>query len=123
MHIKEGERLMLAFPSANLDPAKYPNPGQFDLERGAAQQLGMGVGTHFCLGAWLAKSISAMTLRELLRRCPNFSVDHEPSRGRANRSSLTTLPARPRCRRRGGVTSEASSSTRSCAMGTVVAWS
>ena len=95
VQIKEGERLMLAFPSANHDPAKYPNPREFDLERGAAQQLGMGVGTHFCLGAWLAKSISAITLRELLRRCPNFTVDHDRVEIGANRSSLTTLPAAP----------------------------
>jgi cytochrome P450 len=93
--IREGDRLMLAFPSANYDPKKYPHPSEFDLERGSAQHLGMGVGAHFCLGAWLAKSISTVTLRELLRRCPNFSVDHENVRIGPNRSSLTMLPAAP----------------------------
>jgi cytochrome P450 len=93
--IKEGERLMLSFPSANFDPAKYPHPEQFDLERGAAQHLAMGVGTHFCLGAWLAKSISATTMRELLARCPNFSIDHDAVEIGPNRSSLTVLVRTP----------------------------
>jgi cytochrome P450 len=93
--IKGGERLMLSFPGANFDPAKYPHPEEFDLERGAAQHLAMGVGTHFCLGAWLAKAISTTTVRELLRRCPNFSIDHDEVVIGPNRSSLTVLVATP----------------------------
>jgi cytochrome P450 len=93
--IKEGERLMLSFPAANFDPAKYPHPEEFDLERGAAQHLGMGVGIHFCLGAWLAKAISVTTMRELLTRCPNFSIDHDGVVIGPNRSSLTVLVETP----------------------------
>jgi cytochrome P450 len=93
--IREGDRLMLSFPSANYDPHKYPHPREFDLERGSAQHLAMGVGTHFCLGAWLAKSISAITMRQLLKRCPNFSIDHEAVEIGPNRSSLTVLQRTP----------------------------
>jgi cytochrome P450 len=93
--IREGERLMLSFPSANYDPAKYPHPRDFDLERGAAQHLAMGVGTHFCLGAWLAKSISAITMRELLARCPNYFIHHDAVVIGPNRSSLTVLERVP----------------------------
>ncbi|MFV0307487.1 MAG: cytochrome P450 [Desertimonas sp.] len=93
--IKKNDRLMLAFPSANHDPAKYANPRQFDLDRGSAQHLGMGVGSHFCLGAWLAKAISATTIRQLLTRCPNFSVDTDDVEIGSNRSSLTALERTP----------------------------
>jgi acetyl-CoA acetyltransferase len=93
--IKKNERLMLSFPAANFDPAKYPNPQDFDLDRGAAQHLAMGVGTHFCLGAWLAKTISATTMRQLLTRCPNFSIDHDAVVIGPNRSSLTVLQRVP----------------------------
>lgn len=93
--IKKNERVMLSFPSANHDPVKYPHPREFDIERGAAQHLGMGVGTHFCLGAWLAKSISAETIRQLVTRCPNLVVDQDAVVIGANRSSLTALERTP----------------------------
>lgn len=75
--IKQGDRLLLSFASANHDPVKYANPTEFDLERGAAQQLGMGVGTHFCLGAWLAKSITGTTIQAILDRTDHLAVDHD----------------------------------------------
>jgi cytochrome P450 len=55
----------------------------------------MGVGAHFCLGAWLAKSISTTTMRELLRRCPNFSIDHRAVEIGPNRAALTALIRTP----------------------------
>lgn len=75
--LKVGDRVMLALGAANHDPAKYPNPAEFDLERGSAQQVGMGYGTHFCLGSHLAKSIMAATILAVLRRLPDYRVDHE----------------------------------------------
>lgn len=94
--IREGERVLLVYPSANHDPQKYANPSEFDLDRGAAQHLAMGVGTHFCLGAWLAKSLTEITIRQMLERCPDFFVDHAlvefgPDRGTV--SNLLRVPA------------------------------
>jgi cytochrome P450 len=93
--IKQGERLMLSFPAANHDPAKYPDPDEFSLERGAGQHLAMGVGTHFCLGAWLAKSISTITLRELLDRVPDYVVDADGIRGAHDKNSLNHFESMP----------------------------
>lgn len=73
----KGDRVMVLYAGANHDGGKYPDPTSFDLERGSAQHLAMGVGSHFCLGAWLAKSIIATTLRELLVRVERLDVDHE----------------------------------------------
>jgi cytochrome P450 len=66
---------MLSFAGANLDPARYPNPETFDLERGSSQHLGMGAGSHFCLGAWLARSIVDKIVRELLFERPRYEID------------------------------------------------
>lgn len=85
--IKEGDRVYLSWPGGNFDPAKYADPRSFDLTRGSAQQLGMGVGAHFCLGAWLAKSISAVTIRELLART-KYRIDRENLRENPNRAVL-----------------------------------
>ena len=73
--IRTGDRILLLFSAANHDPARYRDPYEFDLERGAGQHLAMGVGTHFCLGAWLAKAIATTTLRELITQAPDYHVD------------------------------------------------
>lgn len=75
--IKKGDRVLIAFAGANYDPEKYPNPTEFDIERGAAQHLAMGVGTHFCLGAWLAKKIVGTTIIELYNQVETLAVDHD----------------------------------------------
>ena len=73
--IRAGDRLLLGYASANHDPDKYPNPGVFDLARGSAQHLALGVGSHFCLGAWMANYIAAATLQALVTRVPDLVVD------------------------------------------------
>lgn len=86
--MKKGDRVLPAVVSANHDPAKYPNPRAFDLDRGATHHLATGMGTHFCLGAWLAKSVSNHTLREFLTRVPDFKVDEDRVIHAANISIL-----------------------------------
>jgi cytochrome P450 len=73
--IKAGDRLLLAYAAANHDPDKYPHPEVFDLERGSAQHLALGVGSHFCLGAWMANAIAAATLQALITRVPDLVVE------------------------------------------------
>lgn len=93
--IREGDRIMLSWTAANHDPERYPNPYEFDLERGAKQHLGMGVGAHFCLGRWMATSIAARTLEELFRRAPNYHVDLDRAERPAERSQLNRWLSMP----------------------------
>jgi cytochrome P450 len=73
--IKAGDRLLLAYAAANHDPNKYPHPEVFDLDRGSAQHLALGVGSHFCLGAWMANAIASATLQTLVTRVPYLVVE------------------------------------------------
>lgn len=94
--LKKDDRILISLYGANHDPVKYPNPYSFDLERGAPQHMAMGVGEHFCLGSWLAKAIAATTLRELLRRVPDYRVDIDGAEKGHDVSSLNhwlTMPA------------------------------
>jgi cytochrome P450 len=73
--IKAGDRVMLLLPAANRDPQKFSSPDEFDLLREeASRHLALGVGKHFCLGTWLAKSIAAQSLGAVLTRLPAFDV-------------------------------------------------
>ena len=53
--IAAGDWVALFFAAANYDPAVFPDPRTFDLDReNAADHLTYGVGIHYCLGAPLA---------------------------------------------------------------------
>jgi cytochrome P450 len=63
--IPEGAILMALMASAHRDEAVYPDPDRFDIER-RARHLAFGSGTHFCIGAMLARSEARIALEELI---------------------------------------------------------
>lgn len=72
--IREGDELMLLYPSANRDEAVFEEPFRFDIARTPNEHVAFGFGTHYCLGASLARlEISAM-LDELVTRLPDLAL-------------------------------------------------
>ncbi len=63
--VKAGERISLAWASANFDEAAFPSPHEVRLDRKPNPHLSFGFGTHLCLGAPHARLI----LRTLLKLC------------------------------------------------------
>ena len=63
--VKAGERISLAWASANFDEAAFPEPLEVHLDRKPNPHISFGFGTHLCLGAPHARLI----LRSLLRLC------------------------------------------------------
>jgi cytochrome P450 len=53
--IPAGSQILLGLAAANRDPARYPNPDDFDPDREHQGLLSFGGGRHFCLGAALAR--------------------------------------------------------------------
>lgn len=53
--VAAGDRVMLVYPSANRDEAVFDDPFRFDIRRDPNPHLAFGQGTHFCLGANLAR--------------------------------------------------------------------
>ncbi len=72
--IREGDELMLLYPSANRDEDVFDDPFRFDSARTPNEHVAFGFGTHFCLGASLARLEIAVMLDELLARMPNLAV-------------------------------------------------
>ena len=70
--IKAGQRVLMLYPSANRDEDVFEDANDFRIER-PPQQLGFGVGTHFCLGANLARMEMRVVFEEVLRRMPDIS--------------------------------------------------
>ena len=75
--IPEGSPILLLMASANRDPRRYADPDVFDIHREDVQHLTFGFGLHFCLGANLARLEGRVALDELLKRFPEWEVDHD----------------------------------------------
>ena len=58
--------ITLLLASANRDPRQFEDADSFRPDRDSATHLGFGLGTHFCLGAALARAEAASALRQLL---------------------------------------------------------
>ena len=53
--LREGEKIMLMFESANFDEAVFGDPENFRIDRKPNPHVAFGFGTHFCLGNQLAR--------------------------------------------------------------------
>jgi cytochrome P450 family 142 subfamily A polypeptide 1 len=71
VRLAAGDKVLMLYPSANRDARQFENPDTFDVTRNP-QHLGFGVGTHFCLGANLARMELRVAFGELLRRLPDM---------------------------------------------------
>jgi cytochrome P450 len=85
VELPEGSRILLLWAAANRDPELFENPDQINIHRdihrtGMRDHLAFGRGTHFCVGARLARLEVRVILEELLARTRSFSLDplHPP---------------------------------------------
>ena len=75
--IKQGEIALLFLPFADLDPAEFPEPANFDLARENKTHIAFGGGPHRCLGSHLARIELQVLYEEILARLPLFRIDPE----------------------------------------------
>jgi cytochrome P450 family 142 subfamily A polypeptide 1 len=94
--IREGEKLLLLYPSGNRDEAVFPDPFRFDAARSPNDHLAFGgYGTHFCLGASLARLELRVMFEELAARLPELELAGPGVRRPSNFIvGLETLPVR-----------------------------
>ncbi|MGI9431437.1 MAG: cytochrome P450, partial [Myxococcota bacterium] len=76
--VREGDKLLLLYPSANRDAAVFSEPDRFDAGRDPNPHLAFGgYGTHFCLGSSLARLELRVMFEELLRWLPDMTLATE----------------------------------------------
>jgi cytochrome P450 len=75
VELAEGDRLMLLWASANRDPAQFDDPDALRLDRRHPKQhMSFGRGSHFCIGAPLARLEVRVVLEHLLSRTKHISL-------------------------------------------------
>jgi len=76
---KRGDQIALLLAAANRDPKAFSSPKSFDPTRTGSQQLSLGAGIHFCVGAPLARMELLVALPILFERCPNIAITKTPT--------------------------------------------
>ena len=72
--IEAGDKVTVWEMSANRDERVFDAPDAFDVGRHPNPHVGFGFGSHFCLGAALARLELRIALEELTRRYGNFEA-------------------------------------------------
>jgi cholest-4-en-3-one 26-monooxygenase len=91
--IKEGDKVIMWYPSSNRDETRYEDADTYDLRRRAEHQAFGAGGRHFCLGAALARLELRILIEETLRSYPRIRMAGEPTWVEsAFASQLKTLP-------------------------------
>ena len=71
--IKAGQQVVLMYGSANRDESVFDEPQRFDVTRDPNPHIAFGFGTHFCLGASLARLELRIMFEELTRRLDDWA--------------------------------------------------
>ena len=88
--------MIVILGSADRDPARFADPDRLDVARDDTRHLAFGRGSHYCLGAPLARLEAEIAIETLLRRRPGLrlAVDRDELEWRPTPGfrRLVTLP-------------------------------
>jgi cytochrome P450 len=94
--LKAGDKVFLLYQSANRDEEVFDRPDELVLDRNPNPHVAFGIGTHYCLGANLARAEVRVVFEELFRRLGDLRVPEGTVPRRGNSSlvlSIEHLPA------------------------------
>jgi len=80
--LEKGSIVVMSYASANRDEAVFEEPERFLIDRRRNDHMSFGFGTHFCLGANLARMEIGNTVQRLIERLPDLELaaGTEPTR-------------------------------------------
>ena len=93
---KTGDKVFMLYQSANRDEDVFDQPDRFRVDRDPNPHLGFGIGTHYCLGANLARNELKVVFEELFRRLGDIRVKDPATLSRSDSTlviGIDTLPA------------------------------
>jgi len=96
--IPERTKVQVCFAAANRDPAQFPDPDEFRIDRErreVGKHVAFGWGIHFCLGAPLARLETRIAFERVFDRMTEIELNGEPERNDSFvLHGLTKLPIR-----------------------------
>jgi cytochrome P450 family 142 subfamily A polypeptide 1 len=96
VELKAGDRVFMLYQSANRDEDVFDAPDELRVDRNPNPHLAFGIGTHYCLGANLARAEVRVVFEELFKRLSDIRVEDGATPRRGSSSlvlSLEHLPA------------------------------
>ena len=94
--LKAGDKVFMLYQSANRDEDVFEAPDELRVDRSPNPHLAFGIGTHYCLGANLARAEVRVVFEELFKRLGDIRIEDgaTPQRGSSSLVlSLEHLPA------------------------------
>ncbi|MFK8020223.1 MAG: cytochrome P450 [Pseudomonadales bacterium] len=82
--IREGDRVVMMYSSANFDEDEFQNPMAFDISREHNPHMAFGYGIHLCLGANLARMEARLFFEEFFKTFKKIELNGTPARIRSN---------------------------------------
>jgi cytochrome P450 family 142 subfamily A polypeptide 1 len=94
--LREGQKLLLLYPSGNRDEEVFGDPFTFRVDRSPNDHLAFGgYGAHFCLGSALARLELRVMFEELLARMPDLELAAEEPVPYRNSNFITGIEEMP----------------------------
>lgn len=84
VRIRENDKVILWYPSANRDEAVFEDADRFDIRRNPNDHVAFGYGEHYCLGANLARMELQEIFRGIASRVDDLEMTEPPRRLRSN---------------------------------------
>jgi cytochrome P450 len=75
VEMKAEDWILLSFPAANRDPAKFDRADEVVIDREVNKHAAFGLGIHRCVGSHLARMELRVALEVWLERFPEFSLE------------------------------------------------
>ncbi|MGH0028786.1 MAG: cytochrome P450 [Myxococcota bacterium] len=94
--LREGQKLLLLYPSGNRDAEVFDDPYAFRVDRTPNDHLAFGgYGAHFCLGSALARLELRVMFEELLARMPTLELASDAPVPYRNSNFITGIEEMP----------------------------
>ncbi|MGH9212374.1 MAG: cytochrome P450 [Acidimicrobiales bacterium] len=90
-----GDRVFMLYQSANRDEDVFDEPDRFRIDRDPNPHLGFGIGTHYCLGANLARNQIKVVFEQLFARLGDIRVKHPGTLSRGDSTLVLFIDRLP----------------------------
>jgi cholest-4-en-3-one 26-monooxygenase len=93
--LRAGQKVLMLYQAANRDEDVFDEPDELRLDRDPNPHVAFGIGTHYCLGANLARAEIRVVFEELFRRLSDIRVADGAPLDRGDSSLVLALQHLP----------------------------